>query len=109
MEAVEAVEGLMAKLAADGDFQDDLRQPQVQVVRLVCWCAVCRSLRVSLCVCVLCMVGLAYAGLASSPPTSFFRPCCKAARWPQFLGPHVCVVCRAVHACRAIILWSCVR
>lgn len=53
MEAVEAVEGLMAKLAADGDFQDDLRQPQVQVVRLVCWCAVCRSSCVVVCMCVM--------------------------------------------------------
>ena len=32
---MEAVEGLLAKLAADGDFQDDLLQPQVQVVRFI--------------------------------------------------------------------------
>jgi hypothetical protein len=29
---MEAVNGLLAKLASDSDFQDDLRQPQVRVV-----------------------------------------------------------------------------
>ncbi len=112
---MEAVDGLLAKLAADGDFQDDLHQPQVRVVRFGRWVGVFVSsfsaLLVLVCVIALmceCLFDKTLSAWRPTFPQAF--PLSRMAVSPptRFLctpSPLQCVC--GVRMC--VNQWSCVR